>query len=100
MFGGHFRRATRDKSHPPPTIASLQYFWYPRGDMISIVQTILGALLIVAILLQARGSSLGFVMGGDGNVFRTRRGVEKSLHYGTIALAILFFAVALWNAIV
>lgn len=68
--------------------------------MLNVIQTILGLLLIVAILLQARGSNLGFALGGNGNTFRTRRGIEKSLHYGTIALAIAFFSIALWNAVV
>ncbi len=38
--------------------------------------------------------------GGDGNVFRTKRGLEKGLFYATIALSVLFFSVAILNLIV
>ncbi len=70
------------------------------SDMIlNIVQVVLAVLLATAILLQARGSGVGLAFGGDGNVYRTRRGVEKKLHALTIALAILFFGVSLVNAL-
>ncbi len=67
--------------------------------IINIIQLILAFLLIAAILMQARGSGLGAVFGGEGNVFRTKRGLEKKLHTTTIALAIIFFGVALANAL-
>ena len=57
----------------------------------------LSALLIASILLQQRGTGLGAGFGGEGNVFRTKRGIEKGLHHATIALAVLFFATALLN---
>ena len=46
--------------------------------------------LIAAILLQSKGSGLGSVFGGDGSVFRTRRGAEKGLFQLTIILAVVF----------
>ena len=55
---------------------------------------------MVAILLQARGTGLGVTFGGGGNVYRTKRGVEKKLFQLTILLSILFFGVALANALV
>jgi len=67
--------------------------------ILNIVQVVLAILLSTAILLQARGSGVGLAFGGDGNVYRTRRGVEKNLHGLTIALAILFFGVSLVNAL-
>jgi len=67
--------------------------------ILNIVQVVLAILLSTAILLQARGSGVGLAFGGDGNVYRTRRGVEKKLHGLTIALAILFFGVSLVNAL-
>lgn len=63
-------------------------------------QIILAILLTTAILLQARGTGLGAAFGGSGNVYRTKRGVEKKLFQLTIVLAILFFGVALANALV
>lgn len=67
--------------------------------ILNIIQVVLAVLLSVAILLQARGTGVGLAFGGDGNVYRTRRGVEKKLHVATVVLAILFFGVSLVNAL-
>ncbi len=66
---------------------------------LTVVQFILGVALILAILVQAKGSGLGSVFGGDGSVFRTRRGAEKTLFNLTIALAVVFFGIAVLVAI-
>ena len=63
-----------------------------RPYILPVIQIVLSALLVTAILLQQRGSGLGAAFGGDTNVFRTKRGVEKILFYATIGLAVLFFA--------
>ncbi|MFH1078241.1 MAG: preprotein translocase subunit SecG [Patescibacteria group bacterium] len=68
-----------------------------RQLLLPIIQVILSILLVTAILLQQRGSGLGAAFGGEGNVFRTKRGVEKGLFYVTIGLSILFFATAILN---
>jgi preprotein translocase subunit SecG len=57
---------------------------------LTIAQIIICVALIAAILLQSKGSGLGSVFGGDGSVFRTRRGAEKGLFQLTIILAIAF----------
>lgn len=67
--------------------------------LLAIVQIVLAALLTVAILLQSKGTGLGGVFGGEGNVYRTKRGAEKFLFVGTMVLAVLFLAVALANLI-
>ena len=64
-----------------------------------IAQAVLGTLLIVTILLQAKGAGLGAAFGGEGNVYHSRRGAEKKLHQITIMLAILFFGFALAQVI-
>ncbi len=51
--------------------------------------------LIVAILMQSRGSGLGAAFGGGGDSFHTRRGVEARLYQFTIVLAVVFVAVAM-----
>mgnify|MGYP001558906589 FL=1 len=56
-------------------------------------------LLIVTILLQQRGGGLSPVLGGDGAVYRTRRGVEKIIFWATIVLGVLFLAIAFANII-
>lgn len=49
-------------------------------------------LLIILILLQTRGASLGAGMGGGGEVNTVRRGSDKTLHQITIVLVIVFAA--------
>lgn len=57
------------------------------------------AMLMVAILLQTQGSGLGATFGGDGNVYRTKRGVEKFLFRATILFSVVFFGLALASVI-
>jgi preprotein translocase subunit SecG len=47
-------------------------------------------LLIILILIQTRGASLGAGLGGGGEVNTVRRGSEKSLHNITIFIVIVF----------
>jgi preprotein translocase subunit SecG len=65
--------------------------------ILTIVQIIVCILLIIAILLQQRGSGLSSAFGGAGNIYRTKRGLEKTLHILTIILAAIFLAIALLN---
>jgi preprotein translocase subunit SecG len=55
-----------------------------------IAQILVALALIVVITLQVKGGGLGGIFGQPDSVYRTRRGVEKSLFQMTIALAILF----------
>ena len=65
--------------------------------IINIAQIIVSLLLIIGILMQQRGGGLSTVFGGDGSVYRTRRGVEKIVFIATIVLAALFFLTAFLN---
>ena len=47
-------------------------------------------LMITAILLQQRGASLGAGFGSSGELFTTRRGLDKNLFEVTIVLAVVF----------
>lgn len=49
-------------------------------------------LLIILILVQTRGASLGAGLGGGGEVNTVRRGSDKSLHQLTIIMVIIFAA--------
>lgn len=60
-----------------------------------LAQVIISIALIVAILLQAKGATLGGIFGGDGATFRTRRGLEKTLYQATIGLSLAFFALSI-----
>jgi protein translocase SecG subunit len=66
---------------------------------LNIFQIIISCLLIVSILLQQRGTALGGSFGGEGNIYRSRRGAEKFLFYSTIVLAVLFVAGSIANII-
>jgi len=59
-------------------------------QVISLVQIILGLLLIVLVLLQSKGTGLGSTFGGDMGFYGTKRGAEKMLFITTIVLAVLF----------
>jgi len=66
---------------------------------LTIFQIIISILLIGAILLQQRGTGLSAAFGGEGNVYRTKRGLEKLIFVVTIILAFLFFGAALANIV-
>jgi preprotein translocase subunit SecG len=68
--------------------------------ILNISQIILAILLMITIMIQSKGTGLGAAFGGGGNVYRTKRGAEKKLFQLTIIFAILFFGVALVNALV
>ena len=57
---------------------------------ISIVTLVSGILMIICILLQQRGATLGAGFGASGELYITRRGLDKSLFDVTIMLAIFF----------
>jgi preprotein translocase subunit SecG len=58
-------------------------------------------ILIVTVLLQQTGAGLGEMFGGQGDAgFHTRRGLEKNLFYLTIALAVIFFILAILAIII
>lgn len=48
------------------------------------------ALLIIVILLQMQGTGLSAGLGGSGEMFRSKRSMDKFLTYGTVVLAFLF----------
>ena len=65
------------------------------------IQIILSILLVTAILLQQRGSSLGGAFGGDNfsSAFNKRRGAEEFLFRFSIGVAILFVFSAFLNVL-
>ena len=60
-----------------------------------IAQMVLSVALTAALLLQAKGGGLGGILGQSDTVYRTRRGVEKTLFQLTIVLIVLFLAISL-----
>ena len=64
-------------------------------NYLSVAQIVLSIALILAVLFQVRGGGLGGIFGQPTTVFRTKRGVEKTLFQLTIALVVLFIIVAI-----
>ena len=64
--------------------------------LLNIVQIVISAVLIMCVLLQVKGSGFGAALGGmsGGSVFRTKRGLEKTLFQATIILVIVFIFVS------
>ena len=61
---------------------------------LNVAQIVLAIALILIILLQVRGGGLGGIFGQPDTVYRTKRGVEKTMFQLTIVLAVLFIIVA------
>lgn len=60
------------------------------GDILQAVMLGSASLMILAILLQQRGASLGAGFGGSSELYTTRRGLDKNLFEVTIFLAVVF----------
>ena len=61
----------------------------------SVAQIVLSIALIIIILLQVRGGGLGGIFGQADTVYRTKRGLEKTLFQLTIVLVALFLIIAI-----
>ena len=62
---------------------------------LNIAQLVVSIALVLIILFQVRGGGLGGIFGQPDTVYRTKRGVEKTLFQFTIALAVLFVVLSL-----
>ena len=62
------------------------------GSFLEVVIFITAVLTVVLILLQQRGASLGAGFGSSGELYTTRRGLEKSLFVTTIVMTVIFTA--------
>jgi len=62
---------------------------------LNVAQIVIAVAIIGAVLLQVRGAGLGGIFGQADSVYRTQRGVEKTLFQLTIALGCIFLIVAI-----
>jgi preprotein translocase subunit SecG len=63
---------------------------------LNLAQIIVAIALTVLIMLQTKGAALGSVFGrSDSAVYKTRRGVEKTVFNATIGLSVVFFIMAM-----
>lgn len=60
------------------------------GSFLEVVVFVSAILSILLILLQQRGASLGAGFGSSGELYTTRRGLEKSLFVSTIVFVVIF----------
>ena len=60
------------------------------SGIMKIITIISAALMTVLVLLQSRGATLGAGFGASGELFTTRRGLEKSLYETTIVISFIF----------
>ena len=68
---------------------------------LDLTMIIVSVVLILVILLQGRGSSFSGGFGGDSSsIYRTRRGVERTLFQFTIGVAAFFVALAIVSNVV
>ncbi len=62
------------------------------GNLLETTTLISAIFSILLILLQQRGASLGAGFGASGELYTTRRGLEKSLFTTTIFFVVVFVA--------
>jgi preprotein translocase subunit SecG len=62
---------------------------------LTVAQMVLSVTLVLVLLLQVRGGGLGGIFGQADTVYRTKRGVEKTLFQLTVVLGVLFITISL-----
>jgi preprotein translocase subunit SecG len=72
----------------------------PLLPYLNIAQVIVSLCLIVVVLLQSRGTGFASGFSSDSSIFRTRRGLERTLFQFTIGLAVLFVGLAMASVVV
>ncbi len=60
-----------------------------------IAQIIVSLVLTGLILVQTQNSGAGSMFGSDTTVYRTKRGLEKTMYQATIVLSVVFFVLAM-----
>jgi len=67
---------------------------------LDLAQIVIAIALTAVIMLQTKGAALGGVFGqSDSAVYKTRRGVEKTIFNVTIGLSVVFFVMAILHVI-
>ena len=69
-------------------------------SVLLVINIVLSVLIIIFILVQGKGAGLGSAWGGGGEMFQTRRGMEKIILWLTMIFIVIFFAVSLINLFV
>ncbi len=67
---------------------------------LTIGQIVVSLLVIIIILLQNRGAGMSGLFGGSGDIYRTKRGIEKVLFQATIVLLVIFLGTSIASLII
>lgn len=67
---------------------------------LNIAQILVSVAIIALVLIQAKEAGIGSVFGRDSSVYRTRRGVEKTLFNLTIGFSALFLLISLLSVLI
>jgi len=59
-------------------------------NLFNAITVVSASLMILFILIQTRGQSLGAAFGGDTSYYRSRRGAEAVIFNATIILGVVF----------
>ncbi|HLC94244.1 MAG TPA: preprotein translocase subunit SecG [Patescibacteria group bacterium] len=63
-------------------------------DALLIIGSVLSIFIVLLILIQGRGAGLGSAWGGGGELFQTRRGIEKWTLWLTVIFIVILFIVS------
>ncbi len=63
--------------------------------VLNILEIIAAAVLIVLVLMQMQGSGLSGSFGGTGEVYRSKRSIEKLLLWATVVITIIFAIISI-----
>jgi len=69
-------------------------------NFLLVLNILLSVFIVVFILIQGKGAGLGSAWGGGGEMFQTRRGMEKVILWLTTIFIIVFFTISLINLFV
>ncbi len=69
------------------------------SSYLNVAQIIISVVLMVVILLQSKGASFSGTFQNDASVFRTRRGLEKTLFQLAIGLAVVFVIISILSVL-
>ena len=64
-------------------------------NYLTVAQMVLSVALVLILMLQVRGGGLGGIFGQADTVYRTKRGLEKTLFQFTVVLVVLFVTISL-----
>jgi preprotein translocase subunit SecG len=63
---------------------------------LSIAMILVSVVLVIVVLMQSKGSGFSGAFGGSSSsIYRTRRGLEKTLYQFTIGIAVVYVLIAI-----